>query len=400
MSASRTKLDFALVCISGIIGFFGLSSIPRLSTLILAVPILWSLASSRKAAFGVMLAYFLTVSRGLLSGAAVFLSENHTFAQAASVYFLMPLGVSLPFLIFWSKNTKKKAICLVIAFLVVFVLPPISLIGIVNPLMAAGIIFRDLGCLGMGFTLLIWLLCAVKTRIALLPLCVIFGFTVLPEATWYETTIPEGFKAIDTSFGRLGSGSYDFAQDYDRIQFVFNDLRQRNLKEADAKIIVLPETIAGRLNSTGFDLWRRELAKMLPEDAAVIFGGEIPTDNGKKYDNAAIMLYKGETSIVPQRVPVPYSMYRGPFAKTGANLHLLDDGILELPDGRKAAVVVCYEAYLTWPYLVSMRHKPDMIISIANLWWCRDTSLPITQRTTVKLWGLLFGVPTLFVQNI
>jgi len=400
MLVSNSKLDFALICLSGVIGFFGLSSIPRLATLILAVPILWGLASSRKAAFGVMLAYFLTVSRGLLPGAAVFLSENHTFAQAAAVYFLMSLGVSLPFLIFWSENDKRKAVCLVVAFLVAFVLPPISLMGIVNPLMATGTIFRGLGCLGMGLTLLIWLLCVVKTRIALLVLCVIFGFTVLPGADWYETATPEGFEAIDTSFGRLGSGSYDFAQDYERAQFVINGLRQRNLKDTGAKIIVLPETVAGRLNPTGFDLWRRELAKLLPDDAAVIFGGEIPADNGRKYDNAAIMLHKGETSIVRQRIPVPYSMYRGPFAKTGANLYLLDDGILELPDGRKAAVVVCYEAYLTWPYLVSMRHKPDMIISIANLWWCRDTSLPITQRTTVKLWGLLFGVPTIFATNL
>ena len=400
MSASRTKLDFALVCLSGVIGFFGLSSIPRLATLILAVPILWGLASSRKAAFGVMFAYFLTVSRGLLPGAAVFLSENHTFAQAAAVYFLMPLGVALPFLAFWSEDIQKRAIFLPFAFLVAFVTPPLSLIGIVNPLMAAGTIFRGFGYLGMGFTLLIWVLCTVKRHLALCSLCVIAAFTVLPGASWYETVAPEGFEAIDTSFGRLGSGSYDFAQDYERAQFVFDGLRQRNLKDSGAEIIVLPETVAGRLNSTGLDLWRRKLAKLLPDDAAVIFGGEIPTDNGRKYDNAGIMLYKCETNIVRQRIPVPYSMYRGPFARTGANLHLLDDGILELPDGRKAAVVVCYEAYLTWPYLVSMRHKPDMIISIANLWWCRDTSLPITQRTTVKLWGLLFGVPTLFVQNI
>ena len=400
MFISRTKSDITLIFLSGVIGFFGLSSIQRLATPILAVPILWSLVSSRKAAFGVMLAYFLTVSRGLLPGAAVFLSENHTFIQAAAVYFFMPFGVSLPFLIFWSDNVKKKAVGLIIVFIVAFALPPISLIGIVSPLISSGIVFRGLGYTGMVFSLLIWLLCALKRQMALLTLCVIFSFTVLPSADWYEAATPEGFHAIDTSFGKLGSGSYDFEEDYARAQFVFDGLRKQNLKETDAKVIVLPETIAGRLNSSGLDLWRRELGKLLPDDTAAIFGGEIPTDNGRKYDNAAIMLYMGEMSFVRQRIPVPYSMYRGPFAETGANLHLLDDGILELPDGRKAAVVVCYEAYLTWPYLVSMRHKPDVLISIANLWWCRDTSLPITQRTTVKLWGLLFGVPTVFATNL
>jgi apolipoprotein N-acyltransferase len=93
-------------------------------------------------------------------------------------------------------------------------------------------------------------------------------------------------------------------------------------------------------------------------------------------------------------------MYGGPFAESGANLHLLDDGILELPDGRKAAIVVCYEAFLTWPFIVSMSRKPDMIICASNLWWCRETSLPVTQKNVVSLWALLFGVPALFVRNI
>lgn len=252
----------------------------------------------------------------------------------------------------------------------------------------------------MVLTLLIWSLCAVKRNFALLSLCVTFAFTALPGAGWYETATPEGFLAIDTSFGRLGSGSYRFAQDYERVQMVFADLRQRDLKNADARYIVLPETIAGRLNATGLDLWRRELKTLLPENATVIFGGEIPTGNGRKYDNTVIMLHDGKMIVVPQRIPVPYSMYRGPFAQTGANLHLFEDGIMPLPDGRKAAVVICYEAYLTWPYLVSMHHGPDMLISVANLWWCRDTSLPITQRNVVNLWGLLFGVPTLFVANL
>lgn len=400
MPVSRKYLDLILVGTAGFIGFFCLSSIPRMATPILALPILWGLANNREVAFCVMFAYFFTASRGLLPGAAVFLSKDHTFIQAAAVYFFMPLGISLPFLIFWSKCVKKKALCLATAFIVTFALPPLSLIGVVNPLIASGIVFRGLGYMGMFLTLLIWLLCLFKRRIALLTLCVIFGFTVLPSADWYEEATPGGIKAVDTSFGSLGSGSYSFERDRDRTQFIFHGLRKQNLLDTDSKIIVLPETIAGRLNPTALDLWKQEFGRLLPGDSAVIFGGELPTDNGKKYDNAAIMLYKDELTIVTQRVPVPYSMYKGPFAKTGANLHLFDDGILQLPDGRKAAVVVCYEAYLTWPYLTSMRHKPDILISIANLWWCKGTSLPITQRTTVKLWGLLFGVPTLFATNL
>jgi hypothetical protein len=112
------------------------------------------------------------------------------------------------------------------------------------------------------------------------------------------------------------------------------------------------------------------------------------------------MLHDGNISAARQRIPVPYSMYGGPLAKTGANLHLFSDGILGLPDGRKDAVIVCYEAFLTWPFLVSMFDGPDMIICMANLWWCRETSLPETQRNVVSLWALTFGIPAAFVWNI
>jgi hypothetical protein len=91
------------------------------------------------------LAYKLAASRGLLPGAAVFLPEHHTFMEATALYFLMPLGASLPFGIFWSKDTRRKAVCLVLAFLAAYALPPISLIGIINPLMASGAIFRGWG---------------------------------------------------------------------------------------------------------------------------------------------------------------------------------------------------------------------------------------------------------------
>jgi hypothetical protein len=47
-----------------------------------------------------------------------------------------------------------------------------------------------------------------------------------------------------------------------------------------------------------------------------------------------------------------------------------------------------------------MIHEPDVIISTANLWWCRETSLPATQKAAVSLWALTFGVPVVFVKNI
>jgi hypothetical protein len=394
-----TKKDIALILASSVVGFAGLSFDLALSALILAVPVLWTLAESRYSAFAVVFAYKLAASRGLLPGAAVFLSENHTFAQAAALYVLMPLGASLPFGVFWSKDGRLKAICLIFACLAAYVLPPFSLIGIINPLVASGTIFKGWGFAGMGAILALYALCTVSRKTAYSFLCVIALWTALAPAGWYEHLTPDGIIAADTSFGRLGSGSFSFERDYERANMVFDELRERNISQSEAKIVVLPETIAGRLNRTGFELWRTKIQKNLP-DKTVIFGAELPTGDGRKYDNAILMLHDGKITSSLQRIPVPYSMYGGPFAESGANPHLLDDGILELPDGRKAAIVVCYEAFLTWPFIVSMSRKPDMIVCASNLWWCGKTSLPVTQKNVVSLWALLFGIPAVLARNI
>jgi hypothetical protein len=165
-----------------------------------------------------MLAYNLAASHGLLPGAAVFLSESHTPFQAGILYFMMSLGVSLSFLVFWAKERRRKAICLPFAFLFAYVLPPISLIGIINPIMAAGTVFRGWAFAGMIIMLVILAACAVSRKTALCFLCVIAAFAVFPSDSWYEPSTPEGFIAVDTSFGRLGSGSFNFSEGYERAR--------------------------------------------------------------------------------------------------------------------------------------------------------------------------------------
>jgi hypothetical protein len=219
------KRDAILIVSSAAIGYLGFTTTPRAAALVLAVPVFWTLAGSRYSAFAVVLAYKLAASRGLLPGAAVFLSEHHTFAEAAALYFLMSFGVSLPFLVLWDSEPGLKAMAVVPAFLIAYLLPPLSLIGIINPLIASGAIFRGWGFTGMAAMLGIFVLCAVSRKAALVFLCVVTAFAVLPPDSWYEPPAPEGIVAIDTSFGRLGSGSFSFERDYDRAKMVFDDLK-------------------------------------------------------------------------------------------------------------------------------------------------------------------------------
>jgi len=391
------KRDSLLIFFSMVIGYFGLSSAyPGHSRLLLLAPFLWCIASNRYSAFLVFFSYNMLGARGLLPGAAVFLSEDHSALQAFLLWLSINLGCALPFLVFWHKKPFFRALCFFAAFAFAYVLPPISLIGIINPVIggAAATLPAGAGVMGLCSILFLIACSCFSKRLAIFFSCVIFFYSFFPAAFIQS---PSDFYAVNTSFGRLGSGSFSFSSDFDRATLVFSDLRTKRIRQLEERYVVLPETIAGRVNKASIDLWTQEISSIRRNDQVFFWGGEIPTGTAT-YDNCIFIYHGDDVHTIEQRVPVPYSMYR-PFTKTGANLHYFSDGILLLPDGRRAAVLICYESFLTWPALVSMLKKPDIIICASNLWWCKDTSIPSSQERYVTLWGRLFNIPTVFSVN-
>ena len=389
-----------LAACSALVGYFSLTSGARWPVLMLSVPVLWTLAPSRTAAFWVAFAYTLAVSRGLAPGAAVFLSETHTAADGIVLWILMSLGPSVPFFAFWHGGRLGRCLGFLAANLAAFLLPPLALVGIMAPWMGTGCLFPGWGWWGLLALMGIYFACALFRPFACGFLLLLLLLGCLGWAELKPPTLPEGFMAVDTSFGRMGSGSFDFRNDFERARMVFRRLNELNVASSDAEYVVLPETIAGRLNATGLALWHRELRPLLRSGQKVLLGAELPTEDGRRYDNVVLLLGDDAVLSVRQRIPVPYSMYR-PFSGTGANLHLFDEpsGILRLPDGRKAAAIVCYEGHLSLPCLLSFLHSPDLLLWVGNQWWCRDTSLPRIQERSVGLWAQLFGVPVAASQN-
>jgi hypothetical protein len=394
---SKGVIDIALLFASAVIGYLGLSSpYAGHSKLLLLIPIFWCIASRRYAAFLVFFIYNITAARGLLPGAAVFLSENYNALQAFLLWLSINIGVSLPFLLFWHTRPSMKALCFMLAFLFAYIIPPISLIGIINPAIGGiAALLPGSGFIGISLIFIIVTICCFYRIASITFFCVIMFSSFFPV---YFSLPPQDFYAIDTSYGRLGSGSFNFANDFDRAMMVFTDLRKRQIRRLEQRYILLPETVAGRSNEAAVTLWTKEIDMIRGNDQVFFWGGEIPTAPAM-YDNGLFMYDGRSVSFKAQRIPVPYSMYR-PFTNTGANLHYFSDGILSLPDGKKALVLICYETFLTWPLLFSMSHKPDIIIAVSNLWWCRDTSIPDSQERFVSLWGRLFNLPVVFAVNI
>jgi apolipoprotein N-acyltransferase len=175
--------------------------------------------------------------------------------------------------------------------------------------------------------------------------------------------------------------------------------RSGELEGAD--IVILPETVIGRMNPSVRRRWERFFDSFAERGTVFIAGAEIPSVGGMKYDNTMISFEGGgKHQVARQRFPVPFSMYR-PFSGRGANAYLSSLGGVSAMNvmGKKLGVLVCYEQFLTWPFLSLLSQRPDVIIAPSNLWWCRDTSLPGIQGATVRLWARLFDVPVVVSEN-
>jgi apolipoprotein N-acyltransferase len=202
----------------------------------------------------------------------------------------------------------------------------------------------------------------------------------------------------------VASGSGDFDTQYKRERIVFQYIREleKDGELEGVNIVVLPETIIGRMNPTTLKRWRKFLDPFTKNTGtAFVVGAEIPSIGGLKYDNTMISFEEEEKhQTAKQRFPVPCSMFR-PFSGEGANAYLSSFGEISVMKirGKKLSFLVCYEQFLTWPFLSLMSQKPDVIIAPSNLWWCKDTSLPGIQAASVRLWARLFGVPVVKAAN-
>jgi apolipoprotein N-acyltransferase len=350
--------------------------------------------------------FYLAISRGIVPGVSVFFRDG-SFIRALTLWILSAAALTAPWGFLWSptKSPAKKALGTIFAILA-SIPPPLGLIGWGNPLIGAGLFFPGLGWFGLVLMLDLYAEAAqsVKLRRAFIAI-VLFAvpFLTLPAAAEKVTVGGVTILGLDTSFGRVASGSGDFDTQYKRERIVFQYIREMEKDEElkDVDIAILPETIIGRMNPTTLKRWRKFLEPFAESGTVFVAGGEVPTDQVRKYNNVMTSFEgKGKSLIALQRFPVPFSMFQ-PFSGEGANAYLPslgDVSVMEI-QGRKLGFLICYEQFLTWPFLSLMSQKPDAIIAPSNLWWCRDTSLPGIQTATVRLWTRLFGVPVIASVN-
>jgi predicted amidohydrolase len=368
------------------------------------IPLLWNESDSRRIAFIVPLSFYLAVSRGIVPGAYIFFQDG-SIVRAFALWVLSAVTLSLPFAVFWTGKNASATLKIAATILCfsVSILPPLGVICWTHPLATAGFFFSGLKWWGLGSILVLY--CAGNLDRRMNRVIILFLFALLFLRDFPTDTKMAGVdvREIGTSFGRMASGSAEFDAQFEREHHVFQLVRQLIRKGAidSADVVVLPETLVGRMNVTTKKRWERFFSRWTNDGTVFLVGAEIPTDNGQKYDNVLVAFDGSEyLQMARQRFPVPHSMWR-PFQNSGANAYPMSLGDISTLDikGKKFGVLICYEQFLVWPFLTLLSQNPDAIIAPANMWFGRDTSLPYIQQRTIRAWASLFGLPLFTSKN-
>lgn len=362
-----------------------------------------------------MLGYYMGSTVELLWGAVAFF-EGRMF-KAAFLWFLLQCILTTAWIILKKGRTQFRQIILQVAgtlFITIFV-PPYALLGIANPITASGYYFPASGY--WGIALYILLICTAayllanssskkvrEIKQAQILLGVILTFAIILNGkTHFKnglSNIPSGWTGINTHLGRFPVDNYQriFERHLELKALTEDEIRKGK------KVIIFPESVAGMLTDTEKSLWQDIDLLARQQDAHIFLGGYLPV-SPDSYDNALLVIGEdipGLPRALTARVSMPVTNWH-PFLKPSAAIHIspAHDGVFTIKD-QKAAFLICYEQVLVWPFLQSMagRQKINLIVTISNIWWAKDTKIPDIMDRICGVWGRLFNIPVLRIVNI
>jgi hypothetical protein len=384
---SRSARTLGRIALAAAIGVIAWGEHVALIGLAAALPALWWQAGSRGAATGVVLAYYLASARGIPVGAAVFFGEHAAWWHGGALWLAASALLALPWALLWAANGRGRWWRLPVA-LGASLVPPLGAIGWTHPIAATGIALPGAGWIGLAsfVALLAWACASRAASTALVAVTLAIGTIAA------DPTPPAHWRGVDTRLGGDGAGAPDFVRQYARNRELIAMLA--NVERGS--VSVLPELAAGLWMQPSEDLWAATIATLAERDATVLVGAERPVAGTRKRANVMLVLGR-ERAEIPQRMPVPVSMYR-PWADDGYVADWFASGVATVA-GERIALVVCFEQVLAWPVLRSLVERPALIVGAANSYWSQQTSIPAIQRSTLRAWSRLFGVPLVTAVN-
>jgi hypothetical protein len=389
------------------------------------MPALALRAPSRRKSYESAVLYHAAALWPLVPGANNFLGPNVSVLVALSLWIISAALLASPWPVVWSSDLKQALLRAPVG-VALTVIPPLGIIGWASPVLAAGILFPAtrwcgfLLCVALTGALAIWPRRAAMSAITIAVLAnLVHPADPQPPASWV---------GVDTHFGPISHCVVNPSAEYRVAQQIQKEALSRN-----ANVMVFPETVVPYWTASTDAFWEQTLAALRASGKTIIVGaripeGSVPTghpadfatsiavlrsdlrdtniirSSGRKdeaiwrprYTNA--MVVRGvQAAIVTQRIPVPIAMWN-PFRRDTAQLNLSGPGLIQI-ENERAGIAICYEQLIVWPVVVTMLQHPTVLVAPANDYWAVSTTIPTFQRTAMKSWARLFGIPCLFAVN-
>jgi len=279
--------------------------------------------------------------------------------------------------------------------LVLTAIPPLGLIGLGSPLMAAGALFAGLGWLGLTLTLAFYTLSIAPGR---WPVVLIIAVALI--ATVRNVAPPPSIPATSWSMTTF-NGTYprDLMAQFQRQDALKSRVGQA-IREG-ARLIVLPEGAIDNWTDGNSVYWSDVRAMAKAHHAQILVGVYQSTDDSM-HQAADGLLDLTTGRLYPASMSIPFGMWH-PWRSSAndPNFPIQLSALRKTIPTRfgEAAYSICYEELLLWPLAAKMlASHPRLIISAANQWFTSpDTAR--AQTRSIAMQARLWGVPLVRAVN-
>jgi apolipoprotein N-acyltransferase len=342
-----------------------------------------------------MFCYYAAASWPLIPGARVFFGEHATPLVGLVLCLAAAALLGLTWGLLFTRTRGRAAIAVPICILLTAI-PPLGIIGWASPLLSAGVLFP--GSKWVGLALIIVFLIVFRFKPAKSVLWLTFCALVF-HLQYTQPQAPPGWECINTNFGGAGQGDPDFATEYNTHQSI-----QNTILESHAVVLLFPEHLVTHWNESTDAFWADTLTTVAAHHRTVLIGAGInptgvPRNPFAQNPYLNVLLARGEenTALYQERIPIPIAMWK-PLGNDGVPLKPFARGTIHIRN-QNAAVLICYEEVLVWPFLSSAVDHPTILLTSSNDYWAKNTLIPAIQRSSAASWARLFDLPMLSATN-
>ncbi len=381
---ARTTILFTC---SAAIGGAGWSGDPVLNYFALLFPFVY-LQSRRHQDTLCAVFYYAAATWSVIPGAQSFFQAGRNFVLPIAIWATLVVLCSVPWVCLYSRRYLPLS---TIAALATLALPPLSLVTVAHPLIAAGHWFPGTRWFGLGLPLL--LIAAHKRFGTAMTLAVLIAASIATHARFHRPVPDPHILAVNTYFGgQSPHGDID-----SRLEFEERSIQQIALAHPDT-LLVLPESIIPSWNGMHEARWASVFAQLKQQRTGLLIGTTIPIPNTEA--NRNVLLSRGYTERFSyvQRVPVPLGMWHIGERRSGFPLMLRFPPTIRIWNHR-AGILACYEQLAFWPAIETLAHNPDLLLAPSNVYWAANTAIPAIQHVAAQDWADLWAIPLYEASN-